>query len=277
MGIVAVWGGLGTLLWLALPVLTRELAQVSESIPNALDQVSDWSNAALQALQRRLSAKAPADGPFVDLAPLLPGLATRAMGLVESLADTVSRLSLMIMLSFFFLCERDHLLLRLEWLIPQRFRATLIRAGNALNRELRLYLQGQLMIALLVGMLAVVGLWIAHVRSALVLGMIVGLFNMVPYFGPFIGGAPAVLIALGDGWQKAVLCLGVLVVVQQLDNALLSPRVMGGITGFSPAIVLLALDLGAAMGGIVGMLAALPVLLSIRTIYRVFVQSFENI
>jgi predicted PurR-regulated permease PerM len=109
-----------------------------------------------------------------------------------------------------------------------------------------------------------------------VLGGIVGILNMVPYFGPFIGGVPAVLIALGDGWPKALWCLGALVLVQQLDSAIISPRIMGSLTGFSPAAVLIAIYAGATLGGIPGMLLALPAIMSIRTVFRVFVQQREN-
>ena len=85
------------------------------------------------------------------------------------------------------------------------------------------------------------------------------------------------LLALADGWRKALLVLGVLALVQQLDNALISPRIMGGLTGFSPAAVLLAIFAGARLFGVVGLLTALPLFMSIRTVFRVFVQSRENI
>ena len=100
---------------------------------------------------------------------------------------------------------------------------------------------------------------------------------MIPYFGPFIGGVPAVLIALGDGPGKAAMVAVALAVVQQLDGSLISPKIMGSLTGFSPALVLVAIYAGARLGGIAGMLVALPAMMSIRTLFRVFVQKCENI
>ena len=265
------------LLWLALPAVVREIGQLGEGLPRSVERLSAWAEAAATRIQRHLPGVALPEPRLDRLMDLLPGLATGTAALAGGLADGLSRLSMMLMLCFFFLCDRDALLLRLEMLVPLSHRAMAVRAGRALTRELRLYLRGQLTIAGAVGALAAAGLWLIGVRSALVLGGAVGLLNMVPYFGPFIGGVPAVLIALGDGWQKAALCVGVLTLVQQVDAAILSPRIMGSLTGFSPAAVLLAIYAGAGLGGVGGMLAALPILMSVRTVFRVYVQSRENI
>ena len=127
------------------------------------------------------------------------------------------------------------------------------------------------------GALAAVGLALIGLRSALVLGVIVGVLNMIPYFGPVLGGIPAVLAALGGGWKKAALTVFVLWAVQQADGMVISPRILGGVTGLSPAAVLIAIFVGSHVCGILGMLLALPVLMTFRTAYRIFVQRHENV
>ena len=78
--------------------------------------------------------------------------------------------------------------------------------------------------------------------------------------------------------MKAMLILSLaLIVVQQLDGSWISPRIMGSLTGFSPATVLVGIFAGARLGGVVGMLLALPVMMSLRTVFRIFVQKYENI
>lgn len=208
---------------------------------------------------------------------VMANLAAGAVNAAGHLADGASRFSMMLVLGYFFLRDRERLLLRLELMAPLSVRAAAVRAGRAVLRELRLYLQGQLMIAGAVAALAAAGLWLIGVRSALVLGGTVGLLNMVPYFGPFIGGIPATLIALGDGLDRAALCAGVLILVQQADAAILSPRVMGSLSGFSPAAVLLIIYAGGSLAGIAGMFAALPLTMAFRTAFRIFVQNCENI
>lgn len=262
---------------LLLPAVLRELVQLGEMLPGSVGRIAEWVNGLSSWAEARLPGVALPEFPMEGVSGMLGGLVTGAMAFVGGAADAVSRLSMVLMLGYFFLKDRERLLLRLELMVPQAVRANAVRSGRAVARELRLYLGGQLMVAGAVGALAATGLAIIGMRAALVLGGMVGLLNMVPYFGPFIGGVPAALIALGDGAGRAALCVGVLAIVQQIDGAVLSPHVMGGLTGFSPAAVLLIIYAGGSVGGIVGMLIALPAMMAIRTVFRVFVQNRENI
>ena len=180
-------------------------------------------------------------------------------------------------LSAFLLIDRKNLLLRLELCVPLRFRATAVRMAMAAGREVRLYLRAQATVSLAVGALSALGLWLCGVRSALALGLLVGLFNLIPYFGPVLGAVPALLVALSSGWQTAAFAAIVLIIVQQLDGLLISPRVMGALTGLSPAAVLVGVFAGGCALGVPGMLLALPVMMVFRTCVRVFVQRDENI
>ena len=96
------------------------------------------------------------------------------------------------------------------------------------------------------------------VRSALVLGVIVGMLNMIPYFGPVIGAIPAILIALGSGWHTAVYAVLVLWLVQQIDSNFLYPHIVGTSTGLHPLFVLLSISILGYFFGLTGMLLAVP-------------------
>lgn len=267
----------GGLLWLLVPPVYRQMMALVQALPESIARLADW----LESLRRGLQARMPALSlPEFDAAGLLgplTGIAGGTVSLAVNLADRIGQASMMAVLAFFFLCDRERLLLRLELLLPQAWRSTAVSMGNAVCRELRLYLRGQLLIAGAVSLLSVAALTLVGVGNALALGLIIGLLNMIPYFGPFIGGAPAVLIALGDGWQRAAMTLAALNIVQQLDGNWISPRIMGSLTGFSPAAVLVGIYAGARLGGVAGMLFALPVMMSLRTVFRIFVQKCENI
>ena len=265
------------LLWLLVPSVYRQLTALLQALPDSAIRLADWAGGVRQWLQARMPAFTL---PEIDVAGLLgpfSGLAGGTINLAVNVADWIGRASMMAVLAFFFLCDRDRLLLRLELLLPQAWRHTAVRMGNAVCHELRLYLQGQLLIAAAVSLLSVAALAIVGVDNALALGLIIGLLNMIPYFGPFIGGVPAVFIALGDGWQRAALTLLALWAVQQLDGSWISPRIMGSLSGFSPAAVLLGIYAGARLCGVPGMLFAMPVMMAFRTLFRIFVQKYENI
>ena len=264
------------LAWLLLlPSLIQEATLLARQLPESLKQVQS----ALAGASAWLEAQLPGvrlPEPQLDSA-LLSSLAGGPLSVAGSVADFSCLVSLMFVLGYFFLCDRDRLLIRMELLVPRAVRPTAVRMGNAVCRELRLYLRGQGLIALAVGALAAVGLALIGLRSALVLGVIVGVLNMIPYFGPVLGGIPAVLAALGGGWKKAALTVFVLWAVQQADGMVISPRILGGVTGLSPAAVLIAIFVGSHVCGILGMLLALPVLMTFRTAYRIFVQRHENV
>ena len=270
-----VLGALAAALWLLLPSLIQEATLLARQLPESLKQVQS----ALASASAWLEAQLPGvrlPEPQLDSA-MLSSLAGGTLSVAGGVADFSCLVSLMFVLGYFFLCDRDRLLIRMELLVPRAVRPTAVRMGNAVCRELRLYLRGQGLIALAVGALAAVGLALIGLRSALVLGVIVGVLNMIPYFGPVLGGIPAVLAALGGGWKKAALTVFVLWAVQQADGMVISPRILGGVTGLSPAAVLIAIFVGSHVCGILGMLLALPVLMTFRTAYRIFVQRHENV
>ena len=259
-----------------LPLLARQATGLMQTLPEAFDR--------LRTLVERVAAKLQAlvpglTLPKIDLRAAESGfgdVARSAIGYVSNVSTAVYQLSLMVVLCYFLLADRDRILLRTELLVPQQWRKNAVRMGKLLMRELRLYLRGQATIALAVGVLATLGFFIIGLPAFPLLGAIVGLLNVIPYLGPVLGGVPAVILALGVSWQRAARALWVLFLVQQIDGMVITPRVMGNITGFSPAVVLLALFLGSRMGGVWGMLLSMPALMAIRTVYRVFVQRHEN-
>lgn len=262
-------------LWLLLPALIAEAVELAQTLPQSIEMLRGWLEQASVWLESHLPGiELPT--PSLRDAPL-PALAEGTISVASGIAEASYKVSLMAVLGYFLLCDRSRWMIRLELLAPSSMRRTTVRMGNAIARELKLYLRGQGMIALAVGALAAIGLALVGVRSALVLGIIVGVLNMIPYFGPVLGGIPAVLMALGSGWQTALMAVGVLWLVQQIDGSLISPRIMSSLTGVSPATVLLAIFIGSGIGGIVGMLLALPLLMTIRTVYRVYVQRYENV
>lgn len=262
-------------LWLLLPSLIAEAAQLMESLPASAEIVGQWIDKISLHLERYLPGlRFPS---FSFPAERLSDLARNTISLAGGIADSFYRISLMVVLGYFFLCDWERLMIRLELLIPRAVRTSVVKVGNAVGRELKLYIRAQGIISVLVGGLSCIGLVLIGVRHALVLGILIGALNMIPYFGPVIGAVPAVLMAIGDGWPAALSTVAVLWAIQQIDSTFISPRIMGSMSGISPAVVLLAIFVGSGIGGIVGMLLAVPFVMAYRTVFRVFVQRYENV
>ena len=256
----------------AVPVIAGQIS--GGAISRAADRITEMTESIQNIVQSRFPSVQLPD--FSEIGGHISQFAKKAVDYIGKFSDKIYKVLLMIAMSYFFLADRQRTLIRLELMVPAGIRRYAVRFGRSLMHELRLYLRGQATIALAVGILAWIGLWIIGIAGAPLLGMIVGIFNVIPYFGPVLGGIPAVLMAFGISWQRALITIGVLFLVQQIDGLVISPRIMGSVTGFSPGTVLLALYFGSKLGGIGGLLLAVPALTAIRTLYRVFVQRYEK-
>lgn len=127
------------------------------------------------------------------------------------------------------------------------------------NTVIGQFLRGALLDALIVAILASIGLSILGLDFAVFIGFFAGLANVIPYFGPYLGMIPAILVALLTGGPtQALLAILVLFIIQQLDGSIIAPKIMGTSTGLSPVFILVAVILGGYYWGILGMLLAVP-------------------
>ena len=120
------------------------------------------------------------------------------------------------------------------------------------------YLVGLIVEAIIVGILAAIGFSIMGVKYAIVLGLIICITNMIPYFGAFIGAIPAIVTAAIYDPTKAIWVAVFIIVLQQVDGNLVGPRVMGNYIGLDPIWIILAITVGGGIGGLLGMVLAIP-------------------
>jgi predicted PurR-regulated permease PerM len=135
------------------------------------------------------------------------------------------------------------------------------------------WIRGQSLIALIVGVLTWLGLQVLGVPYALVIGLIAGVTNLIPYLGPVVGGLIAAISAAFVSPMLVVYTLAYIVVLQQLESMFLQPRVMSEQVNLHPVLVVFSLLVGASVGGLLGMLLAVPIAGAINA---VFVYYFER-
>ncbi len=127
------------------------------------------------------------------------------------------------------------------------------------------YIRGQLFEACIVGVLSAVVLYFIGIDYALIIGIITGICNMIPYIGPVVGTVLAIIMALLSGQPiTAIWAIIGMVVVQQVDNNLLAPKIVGDSVGLHPVFTMLAILIGGNVGGLIGMLIAVPVAASLK-------------
>ncbi len=184
--------------------------------------------------------------------------------------------------AFYILIDLPRVRRETESLIPEDLHDEVVHVSRQLGHAVGGFLRGQVLVALIVGVLMSVGFWLIDLRFWLIIGMIAGFFNIVPFVGPWVGGALGVLVGLTVDVQTAIWAALVALIVQQIDNNFVSPTVLRATVRLHPAVVLLVLILGGAVGGLWGVLLAVPVTAAIKILAghlwrtRVLGQSWEE-
>jgi predicted PurR-regulated permease PerM len=145
--------------------------------------------------------------------------------------------------------------------LPPRHRAEWVMLLGRCGQAVSAFFRGQLLVALIVAVLSSILLSIAKIPFSVPIGLIAGLTNIIPFVGPFIGGGIAVIVgAITGGADKALLAAAAMLIVQQIDNHLISPNIMGRAVRLHPVSIILALLGGGTLAGVFGMLLAVPTL-----------------
>lgn len=175
---------------------------------------------------------------------------------------------LALVIAFYFIRDSQYFRSNILSLTPKKWRKNILQAGRDINEVLSNFIGGQLLTALIVGVLEFVGLILVRVKYPMVLGILGGISNIIPYFGPLIGAVPAIAVALLDSPQKALWTAIVFIVVQQIDNALICPKIIQGKVGLHPVITLITVLAGGEFFGITGMMLAVPSVAIIKALLK---------
>jgi len=183
-----------------------------------------------------------------------------------SLADIVSHffggafLALSIfVLSFYLTLGKDGVEQFLVAILPQAHEAEVVKVYTRVRIKIGRWLEGQLLLSLGMGVLVFLGLWLLDVRYSLILGILAGLLELVPFVGPIFSGSIATLVGLGTSLTLAFYVFLLFVVLQQLEGHVLVPAVTRFTTNLNPVVVLIALLLGGKTFGFIGLVLAVPI------------------
>ncbi len=186
-------------------------------------------------------------------------------------------------LAFYLLIDLPSVQKRMVAIFPNRRRAEAAHVGRQLNTALGGFLRGQLVVALIVGLMLSLGYRVIGLEFWLLIGLVGGMLNIVPFLGPWIGGILGVLVAISTGdVPTAVWAVVVAVAVQQVDNNFVSPTVLRATVRLHPAVTLGALVLGGAFAGVWGVIIAVPLTATVKILVghwwrtRILDQTWEE-
>lgn len=147
-----------------------------------------------------------------------------------------------------------------------------LEVGKVLNTNIGKYFSGKILDSFIVGVLSAIGLFFVGSKYALLFGTLIGIMNLIPYFGPVIGMTPVFIINLFYNPTIAIISLIYLLLVQQIEVAVIEPKIVGGQLGLSPFLTILAVTLGGGFFGIPGMILSVPIMGVIKIYLGKFVE-----
>ncbi|MGI6360905.1 MAG: AI-2E family transporter [Bacillota bacterium] len=172
-------------------------------------------------------------------------------------------------LSFYMLRDKKEFKKRFIAFLPPKERPEILRISADINYIVRQFIYGYLFVAAIVGILSGIALAFLGVPYALVLGVIVGIFNLIPYFGSFFAIAVSMAFALVESPTLALYTLIVLGAIQQFESFILSPKVIGSRTGLHPLTIIFVVLAAGHWFGILGMVLAVPVTAALKLLFAV--------
>jgi predicted PurR-regulated permease PerM len=152
----------------------------------------------------------------------------------------------------------------------QRDRASAV--WEEIERRIGGWARGQMTLCLIIGLLSAIAYLVLDLRYWLALGLWAGITELIPFIGPILGGAAAFAVALTDSWQKALVVAAFVLVLQQLESAVLVPRIMRNSVGMTPLTVVLAVLVGSTLAGPLGAVLAIPVGAAVQAIVQEIIR-----
>lgn len=280
---VAVWICFGMLfssltfiIFVAFPFAYSELQGIFDSFPVYCRYIlSLWehyiSDSEFAMMIRSVGVDEKVFAFFSNRADLL---IERTVGLISLIPQVALGSFLVPVIVYYFLRDKDKIAGKILMVFPPDSRVSVTTLGNDINMVLRSFIGGNLIVSLIVGLLTFFGLLILGTDHAFILGILYGILDIIPYFGPFLGTIPVILLSLLQGEVNIFLVIVLLFLIQQCENYFISPRILGDQVGLHPVSVILLVLAGGYCGGIAGMVLIIPAAAVLKIIFIFLYNKF---
>lgn len=252
-----------------IPLFVSETKQLIQNVPEYIALIQKWFFEIDSKLLNKLNIdiKEILNANSINIEGISKQTLSIFLNIVKSISSNILYYLLIPIISFYILRDWKRLVMWIKWLLPEKYRKEGLYIFADINRVLHQYIRGQLLDAVIVGLLSFFGFSLLSVRYSALLGVITGIGNLIPYFGPIFSSIPAVIIALSDSYIKAILVVIFLVLLQQVDSFIISPRVIGSKVGLHPLTIIIVIILANKIFGFVAMFFAIPIAAVIKIIF----------
>lgn len=259
LSVIFIYVVLGLLLALAVylivPLLFDELRSVSTAFPKLQEQALEGLDQIGVPLIRPVE---DVDTLFKVPTDFLQGVGGGIINFASAIFGGIFSFVLIIIFSFYIAAQERGIESFIKLITPLAHESYVVDVWERAQRKLGKWLRAQLFLGAMVGILIFFGLFFLGVEHAFLFGVIAALFEIIPVVGPILAAVPAVAVAFLQAPTIGIVTVGIYILVQQLESHVIVPVVMRKTIGLSPLIVVLALLVGAKLGGIIGILLSVP-------------------
>ena len=265
-----------------VPAIVAEILHFVEILPSLIEGV----RGTIQSLDEQITAQLPEELVVVihDAAQGLGGLVisaaggfvARTYGVVSQTMSLMLGLAMVPLVLFYVLKDRGKILDGMLNTLQPTPRMHTVRVLQLLNEIFGAYVRGQLILGAVVGVVVFLGLWGLGVPFSPVLGLVAGVFELVPVIGPWLGAIPGVLVVLATEPEKFIWVALLYLIVQLLENSLLVPRIQGESLNLHPVMVLAALLVGSELAGLWGIILGPPLAAAARSVLLYFLSVWRT-
>lgn len=245
-----------------VPPLATQTKQFITDLPDLINN-SSFIQAHIPSFEKVLNA----------LAQSLGGVETGVITFTSSVVSTIIAFFTVLVLAIYLLIDQQIFQRSFAALIPEDKQTDIVNLLNKISEKIGAWLRGQLLLCLIVGVITYITLLILGVKYALTLAAITAVLEVLPVFGPIIAGALATLISLSVSPISALIVAVIFILVHQIENSFLIPKIMSKAVGLPPAIIIIAILVGGKMIGLLGAVLAVP----IAAIVYVIVQEWGTV
>ena len=262
-----------------IPLLMEQISEFVSAAPSIFETIKGWILGLFDYVKNveLLDVNALKDEFFSNFNKFAgevgKNLPATLIGIISGFFSGMGTLILGLIIGFFLLVSFDSTSSLLNF-IPRNVRVTSMDLINDVNESLRKYVQGAVIDCSVIFMLTSIGLWIVGLKAPALFGFFCGLTNIIPYLGPYIGGAPAVIVGFTQSPTVGILTIVVIAVIQFLEGNFLQPLIMSKTTKLHPVTIMLGLLVFGYFFGIIGMLLSTPLIAVCKTIFIFFDRKY---
>ena len=275
------FGALFLLLYLLIPTFADQIKDFAATIPDLIKNAKEILDKFFTSFSKMTGIKVAGikKEVYTVIENIGLTLTTSVPSTLVSIGSSVLNFGIKfvlgLMIGFYMLFDFNKLGIALEKTLPKKWRSTYKELCNRLNESLRNYLQGLLLVITLVFVTQGIGLTLVGLKAPLIFALFCGLMDVIPYFGPYIGAVPAIIVGFTISPLTGILVIVSILVVQAIENNFYQPLIMGHTMKLHPVTIMLGLLVFEHFLGIIGMVIATPVIASIKIIFEFIDEKLE--